>query len=318
MELNLGCDFGGVSKGKDSIRIGIKLSRDLISLPQADEALCGMRITGRLQRGGKSDAPSQQPLPGMGEEEPFIEGTFDVKRFGVSPDDITFGATFGVHGLSRDNREALLDLANQSGRMLVTGVELIPEDEGDTHDDHEDVGPMPRGPLAGQRTFQSAGLDDLKRDTGADQPLTILLDYGATPVICKAVAKAVGGEKISHLEKFMKANVEYWHRDMKGVGKERITVLQDAYDSFRMSVPMVSDEDRKDYDYAYSLGLNAAKQRIDASPTYAVGTKERRAYDLGYEDGQAEMDKAYDHSESESEFNTEESDAHDVDGVEVG
>ena len=315
MEFDVGCDFGGVSKGKDSIRIGIKLSRDVISLPQADEALCGMRITGRLQRGGKSDAPSQQPLPGMGEPEPFIDGTFDVKRFGVSPDDITFGATFSVHGLSRDNREALLDLANQSGRMHVTGVELIPEDEGDTHDDHEDVGPMPkRGPLAGQRTFQSAGLDDLKRDHGADQPVTVLLNYGATPVICKAVAKAVGGEKISHLEKFMRDNPEYWHRDMKGVGKERITVLQNAWEAFRMAVPFVSDEDRKDLDYAYSLGLNAAQQGVDASPTYSVGTKERRAYELGYEDGQSQAEQARD--DGTSEFDTEEAD--EVDSVEVG
>ena len=318
MEFDVGCDFGGVSKGKDSIRIGIKLSRDVISLPQADEALCGMRITGRLQRGGKSDAPSQQPLPGMGVPEPFIVGTFDVKRFGVSPDDITFGATFSVHGLSRDNREALLDLANQSGRMQVTGVELIPEDEGDTHDDHEDVGPMPkRGPLAGQRTFQSAGLDDLKRDHGADQPVTVLLNYGATPVICKAVAKAVGGEKISHLEKFMRDNPEYWHRDMKGVGKERITVLQNAYEAFRIAVPMVSDEDRKDYDYAYSLGLNAGKEGVDASPTYYAGTKERRAYDLGYEDGREQAEQA-DQADDEvaNEFDTEEAD--EVDGVEVG
>ena len=77
---------------------------------------------------------------------------------------------------------------------------------------------------------------------------------------------------------------------------------------------MVSDEDRKDYDYAYSLGLNAAKQRVDCSTTYSEGTKERRAYDLGYEDGRELADQADD--EGANEFDTEEAD--EVDEVEVG
>lgn len=312
MEFDLGCDFGGVSIGKDTARIGVKISRNVLSLQQADEALCGKRLTGTLRRGNKSDAPSQQNLPGMDSQEPFVNGTFDVKRFGVSPDDVTFGATFAINGLPL---ESLAELANQSGRLIVTNVELIPEDEGDRHDDHEDIGPMPkRGPLAGQRTFSTADLDELKRDTGAEQPITALLNHGATPAICKAVAKAVGGDKIAHLEKFMRDNPEFWHQDMKGIGKERITVLQNAWEAFRMAVPFVSDEDRKDLDYAYSLGLNAAQQGVDASPTYSVGTKERRAYELGYEDGQSQAEQARD--DGTSEFDTE--DANAIDGVEVG
>ena len=107
-EFDVGCDFGGVSKGKDSIRIGIKLSRDVISLPQADEALWhadhGASAAGRKRR------HRSNRFRGWANPEPFIEGTFDEAVRG-SPDDIRSGRRSAFTVCRDDNREALLDLA---------------------------------------------------------------------------------------------------------------------------------------------------------------------------------------------------------------
>lgn len=290
---DIGCDFGGVSLGKETCRVGVKLERSSITLQDADTFLCGMRLTGKLVVGGKQAAPGQTTLPGMEDAGHEVAGVFDVKRFGVSAKEITFGATFAM--ASVDPRD-LAKLANSSGRLVVTDADVIPDDEaGDDegHDDHEDVGPIPKSkPMAFDAPKSPACLDDLKRDDGAAMPLSALEQFGTTRGITKSVTAAVGGKTIGHLEKFMAANPEYWHRDIPGVGPEKLTQLQDAHLAFRQQNPMVSDEDRSDVDYAYHQGREAWDEQnaagIVAANPYPEGDRRAKAWKFGWDAGAAE------------------------------
>lgn len=290
---DIGCDFGGVSLGKETCRVGVKLERASITLADADASLCGKRLTGKLVVGGKQAAPGQAALPGMEDAGHEVAGVFDVKRFGVSASEISFGATFAMASVEpRD----LAKLANSSGRLVVEQVDDIPdEDDGDDdegHDDHEDVGPRPRTKAMVFSDVAPSCLDDLKRDDGAAMPLSTLEQFGTTKHITKLLKAAVGGGTVGHLEKFMAANPEYWHRDIKGIGEEKLTTLQDAHLAFRQQNPMVSDEDRSDIDYAFHQGREAWDESVSADivavDPYPAGDRRSKAWQLGWEAGEAD------------------------------
>ena len=47
--------FGGVSIGKSTAKLSLKVNRDKISLELADELFCERRLTGKIQLGGHDD-----------------------------------------------------------------------------------------------------------------------------------------------------------------------------------------------------------------------------------------------------------------------
>lgn len=279
--LNVPCSFGSVGFGKDTARIGIKVSREQLGLERADELLCGMRLTGKLTA-DKTD-PDQMQLPGMEGTHESVSGSFDVKSISLKPDEIGFGATFSVATV---DQHALIALRSRTGRIVITDAEKLPDDdrEGDG-DDHEDVGPLAK-PLKGQKTISHLGAAEKLGDPGADRPLTDLIAFGLTAAKVKLIVEAVGGETIGHLETAMRKN-EWWHRDIKGFGETWVTKLQDAHIAFRQRHPMPDETSLADYEDAYTQGVEDFNVDPEMSNPHPAGTWDAKGWAAGFADAQA-------------------------------
>lgn len=290
---DIGCEFGGVTYGKNTVRVGVKIERGDVPMSRWEERLCDKRIECRLVLGHKDEAAGQAGL--VDDDGVEVAGVVDIKTISLSGGVVSFGATFQKD--DADEQDATR-LACRPGRFIATKVGSIPEKQkgkkpskpatgqSQLFDDHDDVGPRPKA-TAFDRVASPACLDDLKRDLGAEQPLSFLVNFGATKGIVKAVAAAVGGDKILHLEAFMAAKPEYWSRDIKGVGPEKLTLLQDAHLAVRQQYPRVDDEDRKDIDHAFEEGRkafgNADELGTVPNPDYVKGSPKFRAWELGFE-----------------------------------
>jgi len=148
--LDLPVEFGGVSFGDQTARLGVVVSRDRLNLDAADESLCNHRLNGRVAIGGFDDAPGQ----GTFEFDSVVEGMFDVKTFGVSSKAISFGLTFGLNDIDRGD---LAEFAKTKGRLQVELVSQIPDKAKSSHaDDEDDDEPedgtdLEKGPSGGRR-----------------------------------------------------------------------------------------------------------------------------------------------------------------------
>lgn len=129
-ELNLLVDFQGVSIGDGTGRLGIKVSRNQLSLSKADRTLCGRRLAGRIAVFANGESPEQTVMFEGARLE--ITATFDVKRFSVAPDWYSFGLTFPL--LEIDCRE-LAGFAKKQGRILVDHIETIPSKSSEDDED---------------------------------------------------------------------------------------------------------------------------------------------------------------------------------------
>lgn len=127
--LNVPVSFGGVSIGDGTASIGVSISRDEFSLEDAETILCGHRLIGRLQAGGKGDAPNQRQMFDGARAE--LSASFDVKRFGCSRNDISARLAFN---LSDDLVKVLGCFAKKEGRLIVAEV----EDLADSADDSDE------------------------------------------------------------------------------------------------------------------------------------------------------------------------------------
>lgn len=130
MTLDLPVKFRGVSFGTSTARIGVAISRDLMSLEKADESLCERRLIGRIVRGHAEDAPGQTTLVDC---DHVVEGAFDVKQFAAKKKDFSAGLTFSVEEIDRGE---LAEFANASGRLMIDDILAeIPKAEKEDEDD---------------------------------------------------------------------------------------------------------------------------------------------------------------------------------------
>jgi len=253
-ELEVDVQFGGVSIGDETARVGIKIDRGRMSVEEADEFLCGKRLTGRIEVCAPGEQQGQQSLPGMKDTRPHLDGTFDVKRFGVSLKEISAGLTFSIASIEVSE---LAKFAKKNGRLTITAAEFLPDDDDDdsdpdlTVDDHEDVGPMARR----KRKAPVNGV--VPGDAGAAKSIFELVKFGVSKKKLEAVAESAGGSTIGHLEKFMRED-EWWHKKAKGLGEVWVTRITDALWNFRKQHPVPTEE--------------------DAAPTIFDGKQERPAY----------------------------------------
>lgn len=278
--LNVPCSFGTVGFGKDTARIGIKVAREQLGLDQADELLCGMRLTGKLTA-DKSD-PDQMQLPGMEGSHDSVAGTFDVKSISLKPDEIGFGATFSVASV---DQHALIALRSRTGRIVISSAEELPDDHdsgSSDADDHEDVGPIAKRPLKGQKAMTLSAVERLG-DPGAERPLSDLIPFGMTAAKIKLVVEAVKGDTIGHLEEAMRKN-EWWHRDIKGFGETWVTKLQDAHIAFRQRHPMPDETSLADYEDAYTQGVEDFNVDPEMSNPHPAGTWDAKGWAAGFAD----------------------------------
>lgn len=132
--LSCAVEFGGVSIGDGTARLGLKIDRSNLNIDAADEALCGRRLKGRVVVLKDGEQANQTTfLDGVRHE---VSSIFDVKRFGVAPRNITCGLTFSLADI---DVEALSHFAKQKGRFIVDEVSAIPaDDENEEADEDEE------------------------------------------------------------------------------------------------------------------------------------------------------------------------------------
>lgn len=122
--LDAAVEFGDVSIGDGTCRLGFVADRKAITLQQADRNLCGRRLVGKIVARATGTA-DQEGLPGLEDQDTTITGVFDVKRIGVTPKTVSAGLTFALASV---DAESLTHFAKRSGRLRVSSTEDIPKD----------------------------------------------------------------------------------------------------------------------------------------------------------------------------------------------
>jgi hypothetical protein len=130
--LDIPVEFGGVSIGEATCRLGVRINRDVCNIVLADEVFCGHRLTGKVILGGSDEMPNQTR---MIDSEYSVEGSFDVKRIGVSAGQISTGLTFSLADIDVSD---LAKFSKGAGRLIVEGVGEIPADAPDEHEEDKE------------------------------------------------------------------------------------------------------------------------------------------------------------------------------------
>jgi len=130
--LELPVEYGQVSIGDKTTRIGVNVDRSELKVSDADKQLCEKRLTGRIITRPPGN-PEQGTLPGV-DLETHLAGVFDVKGFSVTSDKISFGLTFALASI---DVSVLAHFAKRSGRLIVEAVEALPESNGEAEEDEE-------------------------------------------------------------------------------------------------------------------------------------------------------------------------------------
>lgn len=187
--MDVGCDFRGVSRGPETRRIAVTVGRNVLSMDDADDILCGQRVTVQLMLGDVAEG--SQSLPGMGDQAMVA----DIKSLSMKPDEWSFGLTFSAN----DVDPITLDkLSGNPGRMVVVASGEIPaksgkcgddEDDEETYDDHEDVGPRPK-----QIENRQLPLDEreARQVEGKERPVGDLEEFGLSANACGELARLIG------------------------------------------------------------------------------------------------------------------------------
>jgi len=81
-------------------------------------------------------------------------------------------------------------------------------------------------------------------DQGAAMAIHVLADHGLTPKMCETL-EAHDVKTVGQLETLIRTN-EWWHREIKGFGGERIDRTIDALMSFRRAHPVPTADDVED------------------------------------------------------------------------
>lgn len=124
--------FGGLSVGDKMCRIGMSVSRASFTPAKADKHLIDKRLSVKLiavPGGANGDQPS---LPGL-DNDREVAAVGDCKGYSATGMKLSFGLTFMLASV---DVETLSHYPKRDGRLVVTGIEDIPEGEGD--DDGED------------------------------------------------------------------------------------------------------------------------------------------------------------------------------------
>jgi hypothetical protein len=213
--LNIPVDFGGVSIGNQTCRLGLKISRSVIAIDKADEAFCGHRLQGYVVLSGKDDGSGQQTV--VNDLHHTVRGAFDVKRIGVDSENISTGLTFSLRDVDVSE---LAKFSKGSGRLVIQEIHEIPADA--PSDEEKNYRPLP-------------GQKDL--DLEADEPWRgyLLKNF---PEFTPAILKALGSKGFKTVGE-LAAYTEAGNRliDIDGIGPGAGSKIIDALERFHSEKP---------------------------------------------------------------------------------
>lgn len=125
--LEVPCEFGGMSAGKETVSIGLTVARANLSLETADELFVNKRLTMKLIQRKKSDDPKQTVMPEL-----HLNGTFDTSSLSAKLNTLGTRLTGklktegGVGGVDASD---LVKFANREGFVHIEGAADIPDGE---------------------------------------------------------------------------------------------------------------------------------------------------------------------------------------------
>lgn len=156
--LDIPVKFSGVSIGKATARLGCSINRERLNIMSADDFLCNHRLIGRVVLGHADDTNGQAQF--WEDVDHSVGGAFDVKGFSVTTKALSVGLTFSLNDI---DVEDLSKMAFGEGRLVVSEVQEIPEDEDDfesSRESHPDGSLSTDGPW---REFELSRLFDPKK-----------------------------------------------------------------------------------------------------------------------------------------------------------
>ncbi len=214
--------FGGVSIGKSTAKLSLKVNRDKISLELADELFCERRLTGKIQLGGHDDGSGQLKFF---DTDPRLDGSFDVHRFGVTLDAFATGTTFKLNEI---DVTLLAKFAKGSGRLVVLEATEIPEDaEPDEHEEDESGQQSIPGTYETNKPWREASLDGLFS--------------GALLKTLKAEGICTVGD-LHDYQQPTKSGFEKRLSDIKGIGPSKVQVIEDRMVEFWRDNPQAESQ----------------------------------------------------------------------------
>lgn len=121
-------DFGGLSIGDTTARLGFKAERSRLNLEDADELFGGKRCLVLIEN-KLPDSNGQAQLEGMeGADVVSLEGLVDIKSFGTNAKVFTTGLTFNLEDVAA---EVLAKFPKRRGRLSIKHKEDLPDSEHD-------------------------------------------------------------------------------------------------------------------------------------------------------------------------------------------
>jgi hypothetical protein len=138
--LDIVVNFGNVGVGDKSARLGVTVSRSLLTVAKAEKQFCEKRLSCCLVI-AEDGAPPGQGTLGDVNGDVDLEADFDVKSIRFSSDEISFGLTGMLGSLDVG---LLAKFAKKQGRLIVKDVTEIPEVDrkgaaaGEKDEDDED------------------------------------------------------------------------------------------------------------------------------------------------------------------------------------
>lgn len=190
-------EYGNVSVGDETARIGVKIARERCNLDTADECFCGRRLLGTIAVG--DDDPDQMRFD-FDDAEQTIDGTFDVAGYRVSPKHVTLGLTFALREIEVGD---LAGFAKRAGFLRITEAVELPDAEDE---DDEDDGVLP-GTLKSDGPWRKYPIDDLQ----------------LAPSVAKALAKA-GIKTVGDLADYTAADKRL--TDLDGIGPGKAATIE--------------------------------------------------------------------------------------------
>lgn len=134
--LDVPVEFGGVSVGQTTVRIGVRMNRDQVDLDVADEVFCGHRLNVEITLGKSDEMPNQKKAFDAAYH---VRGSADVKHMGVNADVITSGLTFSLKEIDISE---IARFSKGTGKLTVYNVAELPEDAPNEHNEDEDFGDL--------------------------------------------------------------------------------------------------------------------------------------------------------------------------------
>jgi hypothetical protein len=236
-DFSVDVEFGNVSNGDETARVGIKIDRDEIELDDCETYFCGRRVEAELY----ARITSQQSLEGMESDQPtevMIRAQFDINGYRVSPKAVTAGLTVPLNVV---DRSMFGWLARRNGTLRCTHVaDLDKDDQRDNQSAFDEESTSDS--LSGQKTFGTAAVAAERKRAGQDEAgRESIKKLGMTKGLTANV-EAAGCKTIADLEEFIRTN-EWWHRNIKGVGEEKVNIILDSLMVYRQQHPVPSDDD---------------------------------------------------------------------------